>query len=265
MESQEIIQDKLREQPTTLIPETDELPIQPNFSKLQIIFLIITTIFILGTLYFYFSKRASNKLSIIPSPSPIQTYVTTPIPPTSTNISSNSSVTSEKCPTYPIGSYSTEVTIENEKCKFTMFDGYDSTKRYFTILYPQKWQVSVVGATAANLRFDKNDKENVLMLNSTTDLPLESLNKAQYCYEGCMPIIDIQEKEISRTIKSFGTLKVLEISTSLNNQQIQRYFYLTDQKYDNKFSLFVFEFTPTTKEFDNEVVELIKSMEFPIK
>jgi len=149
-----------------------------------------------------------------------------------------------ECPTDPNGSYARQISKEGTSCLFTMIDTSNETD--FSIIYPPKWKASIVGASASNLRFEKNTDEIVYVLQSLTDLPLESVDKAQTCYEGCLPIIGSEEKEISKTVKTYGSKRVLEVVTSLNNEQVQRYFYLSNQKTNNESRLFVFQFSPTT-------------------
>jgi hypothetical protein len=246
---------------------------KPKISKLSIlIILLIAFVCFPGIIYLYSKNKESQQKQIsqleIPTPLPSQTTSIPSLISPNPNIEINAE--NEKCPLSPTSlqdsSYPKNISQDGTLCKFSMFDGYDKNKTIYTILYPQKWQASIVGAAYANLNFQKSSTENVLMIDMVTKLPLASINKAEYCYEGCSPIINKNEIEISKTIKTFDKIKVMEVISSLDRKQIKRYFYPTNHKYDNGNQLFVFEYTPTNPEFDTEVVGLIKSLvEYPTK
>lgn len=231
---------------------------QKGFAPVLIILLVLLTI---GGIFYLGKRKVNLSLPLLVSTQNQNIFTTE----SSAQLSQTSSPTSgtaktEKCPTTPNASYSKEVSISGTMCKFTMFKEYNNPD--FTVTYPQEWMSSIVGAAGINIRFEKSDKEFVYLLQTVTNMQIQNLDRAEICYEGCNKIVENNEIEISKTVETDNGIQVLRLITAVGNKKMERLFYLTDRKYESEFRLFVFQFSPTTTVFENEVIDLLKSLKF---
>jgi hypothetical protein len=152
-----------------------------------------------------------------------------------------------------------EVVELDQKCKFVKFDDLKKTKFSFT--YPKGWKSGIVSAAGTNISLISNNGNTVYIFQSSSNLLLMDLDKEKLCYEGCDLIVGSNEKVIAKTVETYGTKKVLKLVTNMEDKKMERLFFLSNEKEDNKNLLLIFEFEPSDIQYENSVIEIIKSLE----
>ncbi len=145
-----------------------------------------------------------------------------------------------------------------------MDGGYD-----YSLLYPASWVVGTIGANIPSLDFDIGSEETLVRLywRGGVNSPLEQADKGYgYCDPTgyCKPIVDPNERVISRTINMVDVRQVLVLVTDKDSIAITRYFFQVSHfgKERKETRLYEFEIaTPKSNLGSSEYIELQSTVE----
>jgi hypothetical protein len=99
----------------------------------------------------------------------------------------------------------------------------------YNVMLPNNWFCKVVGVASNNLRCFSGDNQEIFLQSLVTELPVTQADEAISVFqegEGHFsdPIVETDEKKISRELVTIGDKQVLKLLTSQKDSFILRYF-----------------------------------------
>ena len=158
--------------------------------------------------------------------------------------------------------YSESFTVEGG-CLVTILPGTHKDIGY-SLIHPENWNVSLVGANSYNLSFNHNSQygsiQELFLQVISTSLTLEDADQADAGDEiiGDRPVVLPEETVFDREIIFLNDVQpALQLDTSVEDLRIRRYFIVKDfprpQEFDSSLSmLFIFRASTTPEIFDTD-------------
>ena len=158
--------------------------------------------------------------------------------------------------------YSESFAVEGG-CLVTILPGTHKDIGY-SLIHPENWNVSLVGANSYNLSFNHNSqcgsKQELFLQVISTSLTLEETDQADAGDEiiGARPLVLPEETILDREIIFlYDLLPALQLDTSVEDIRIRRYFIIKDIPLPKESSsslsmLFMFRASATTETYDTD-------------